>query len=184
MQLEEYILYVARVESGTLILNKEKFNLNEMIIEILKDYEQKMIQNKKNLKLSYEFYNTDEIIIVEGDRFRLCQVISNLLNNAIKFTTEGSITIIVERKKANMHNNEIVVSIKDTGTGIDSEILPKLFTKFATKSTTEGGTGLGLFISKSIIERHGGRIWAINNAATINGDGKGSTFAFSLPAYY
>jgi signal transduction histidine kinase len=181
MQLEEDILDVARIESRTLTLNKEKFNLNEMIIEILKDYEQKMIQNKKNLKLSYEFYNTDEIIIVEGDRFRLCQVISNLLNNAIKFTTEGSITIIVERKKANMHNNEIVVSIKDTGTGIDSEILPKLFTKFATKSTTEGGTGLGLFISKSIIERHGGRIWAINNAATINGDGKGSTFAFSLP---
>ena len=72
------------------------------------------------------------------------------------------------------------VSIKDIGTGIDQEILPKLFTKFATKSKTEGGTGLGLFISKSIIERHDGRIWAINNA-TLNGDGKGSTFAFSLP---
>jgi signal transduction histidine kinase len=72
-------------------------------------------------------------------------------------TDEGSITVIVERKD-NSNNDEIVVSIKDTGRGIDSEKLPKLFTKFATKSTTEGGTWLGLFISKSIIERHGGRI--------------------------
>src|SRR5215211_2669995 len=180
MQLEEDILDVARIESGTLTLNKEKFNLKEMITEILRDYEQKMIHNKKNLKLSYEFYNNDEIII-EADRSRFYQIICNLLNNAIKFTNEGSITIIVERKKDNSDNdNEIVVSIKDTGTGIDQEILPKLFTKFATKSIREGGTGLGLYISKSIIERHGGRIWAINNA-TINGDGKGSTFAFSLP---
>ena len=180
MQLEEDILDVTRIESGTLILNKEKFNLNEMITEILREYEQKMIQNKKNLKLFYETHNNDEIIIVEGDRNRLFQVVSNLLNNAIKFTNEGSITIIVERKEDNNDNDEIVVSIKDTGTGIHPEILPKLFTKFVTKSTTEGGTGLGLFISKSIVERHGGRIWAINNA-TINGDGKGSTFAFSLP---
>ena len=182
MQLEEDILDVARIENGTLILNKEKFNLNEMITEILREYEQKMIQNKKNLKLFYESHNKDEIIIVEGDRNRLFQVVSNLLNNAIKFTNEGSITIIVERKEDNNDNDEIVVSIKDTGTGIHPEILPKLFTKFATKSTIEGGTGLGLFISKSIVERHGGRIWAINNA-TIDGDGKGSTFAFSLPYY-
>jgi signal transduction histidine kinase len=181
MQLEEDILDVARIESGTLILNKEKFNLNEMITEILREYEQKMIQNKKNLKLIYESHNNDEIIIVDGDRNRLFQVVSNLLNNAIKFTNEGSITIIVERKKDNNDNDEIVVSIKDTGTGIDQQILPKLFTKFATKSTTEGGTGLGLFISKSIVERHGGRIWAIDNAPTINGDSNGSTFAFSLP---
>ena len=85
----------------------------------------------------------------------------------------------MKRKRDNNDNNEIVVSIKDTGTGIDQQILPKLFTKFATKSTTEGGTGLGLFISKNIIERHGGRIWATNNA-TINNDDKGSTFTFSL----
>jgi signal transduction histidine kinase len=179
MQLEEDILDVTRIESGTLILNKEKFNLNEMITEISREYEQKIIQNKKNLKLFYETHNNDEIIIVEADKNRLIQVVSNLLNNAIKFTNEGSITIIIERKRDNNDNNEIVVSIKDTGTGIDQQILPKLFTKFATKSTTEGGTGLGLFISKNIIERHGGRIWATNNA-TINNDDKGSTFAFSL----
>ena len=88
----------------------------------------------------------------------------------LKFTTEESIIVSTERK-----SSQIVISIKDTGTGIDSEILPKLFTKFATKSET-GGTGLGLFISKSIIEAHGGRIWAENNS-----DGKGATFCFSLP---
>jgi signal transduction histidine kinase len=85
----------------------------------------------------------------------------------------------LKRKRDNNDNNEIVVSIKDRGTGIDQQILPKLFTKFATKSTTEGGTGLGLFISKNIIERHDGRIWASNND-TINNDDKGSIFAFSL----
>jgi signal transduction histidine kinase len=182
MQLEEDILDVARIETGNLILKKETINLNEMITEILREYEQKMIQNKKNLKLFYESHNNDEIIIAAGDRNRLIQVVSNLLNNAIKFTKEGQITVIVERKKDNSNNNnEIVVSIKDTGTGVDQQILPKLFTKFATKSTAEGGTGLGLFISKTIIEKHGGRIWAMNNATTINGDGKGATFAFSLP---
>src|SRR5215213_10300962 len=169
MQLEEDILEVARIESGTLSLHKEKFNLNEIITEILKENEQKMIRHKKNLKLFYESHINDEIIRVEADRNRLIQVVSNLLNNAIKFTNEGSIIIIVERKKINNDNDEIVVSIKDTGIGIDKQIFPKLFTKFATKSREEGGTGLGLFICKSIIERHGGRIWAINNGM-VNGD--------------
>jgi len=179
VQLEEDILDVTRIESGTLILNKEKFSFKEVVTEILREYEQKMIHSKKHIKLFYEFYNNDELIIY-ADKSRLYQIICNLLNNAIKFTNEGSITVIVERKKNNTDNDYIVVSIKDTGTGIDSEILPKLFTKFATKSKTEGGTGLGLFISKSIIERHGGRIWAINNATI--GEGKGSTFSFSLPS--
>jgi signal transduction histidine kinase len=103
-------------------------------------------------------------------------VILNLLNNAIKFTNEGTIVIsagAVQDKDG--HNNVVIVSVRDTGHGIDNEIMPRLFTKFATKSEA-GGTGLGLFISKSIIEAHGGRIWAENNA-----DGKGSTFSFSLP---
>jgi two-component system, OmpR family, sensor histidine kinase VicK len=100
-------------------------------------------------------------------------VISNLLGNAIKFTKEGTISIITEIEE-NGHSKEVIVSIKDTGKGIDPEIYPRLFTKFATKSIT--GTGLGLFISKNIIEAHGGKIWAENNS-----DGKGATFAFSLP---
>jgi signal transduction histidine kinase len=170
-QLAEDILDVAKIEGGSLILKKEKFNLKEMITEILIDYEQK-IKNRKNIKLSYESQEKDAIII-EADRSRVCQVVYNLLNNAIKFTNEGSVTVIIERKDND--NDIVVVSIHDTGTGIDSEMLPKLFTKFATKSEM-GGTGLGLFISKSIIEKHGGKIWAENNT-----DGNGATFAFSLP---
>jgi signal transduction histidine kinase len=101
-------------------------------------------------------------------------VISNLLNNAIKFTNEGTISVSVAAVPT---DNEIVVSISDTGAGIDSEILPRLFTKFATKSTT--GAGLGLFISKSIIDSHGGKIWGKNNYP----EGNGATFGFSLPLH-
>ena len=168
MKLAEDILNVTRIESGSFSLTKTKFNLKELITEILREYEQ-TIQLKTNLKLIYESSEINEIII-EADRNRLCQVIQNLLKNAIQFTKEGSITVIVQTKE-----NEILVSIKDTGTGIHSEVLPKLFTKFATKTLT-GGTGLGLFISKSIIEMHGGRIWATNNK-----EGVGATITFTLP---
>jgi len=172
-QLAEDILDVTKIESGSLFLKKEKFNLKEMIMEILGEYEQK-IKNRNNIILSYKSQEKDGTII-EADRSRLCQVVYNLLSNAFKFTNEGSIAITVERKD---NGNDIIVKIKDTGTGIHPEMLPKLFTKFATKSQA-GGTGLGLFISKSIIERHGGRIWAENN--NICDRYIGATFAFSLP---
>ena len=186
MKLAEDILNVARIESGSFFLKKERFDIGEMISEIMNDIEEKIVENKKNIKLLFELYNgnnnNNNKIIVEADKNRLCQVISNILNNAIKFTDEGSITVIVETKKINNNNsNKVIVSIKDTGTGIDSEILPKLFTKFATKSSIAGGTGLGLFISKSIIEMHGGKIWAINNNEDGREEGVGSTFTFSLP---
>ena len=122
-------------------------------------------------------YNPAEIngpLIFQADRYRINQVISNILSNAIKFTSsnkEGGAVSVTTGKK----NSQAIVTVKDTATGIDPEILPKLFTKFATKSQT-GGTGLGLFISKSIVEAHGGKIWAENNR-----DGKGATFSFSLP---
>ena len=185
MKLAEDILNVARIESGSFFLKKERFDIGEMISEIMNDIEEKIVENKKNIKLLFELYNgnnnNNNKIIVEADKNRLCQVISNILNNAIKFTDEGSITVIVETKKINNNNsNKVIVSIKDTGTGIDSEILPKLFTKFATTSSIAGGTGLGLFISKSIIEMHGGSIWAFNNDEK-NKDDRGSTFTFSLP---
>jgi signal transduction histidine kinase len=108
---------------------------------------------------------------VESDRTRLYQVIANLITNGIKFTREGTITVSVD---VNDINDELIVTVKDSGEGIHSDIIPRLFTKFATKSNT--GTGLGLYISKKIIEAHGGRIWAINNK-----DGRGATFSFSLP---
>ena len=161
-QLTEDVLDVASIESGSFFLTKEKFNLKEMITDVLKEYKQ-TIQNKNNIKFFLEFNDNNEISI-EADKNRLSQVIHNLLHNAIKFTKEGSITVIVERKKDNTNDkyDEILVSIKDTGTGIHPEVLPKLFTKFVTKSPI-AGTGLGLFISKSIIEMHGGKTWATNN---------------------
>ncbi|MGZ5551411.1 MAG: HAMP domain-containing sensor histidine kinase, partial [Nitrososphaeraceae archaeon] len=185
MKLAEDILNVARIEGSSFFLKKERFDIGELISEIMNDIEEKIVENKKNIKLFFELYNgnnnNNNKIIVEADKNRLCQVISNLLNNAIKFTDEGSITVIVGTKKINNNNsNKVIVSIKDTGTGIDSEILPKLFTKFATKSPIAGGTGLGLFISKSIIEMHGGSIWAFNNDEK-NKEDRGSTFTFSLP---
>ncbi len=172
-QLAEDILDVAKIEGGSLFLKKEKFNINEMITEILSEYEQK-IMNIKNIKLSYDSQGNDSITI-EADRSRLCQVVYNLLSNAVKFTADGSVTVIAEKKDKD--DNFILLSIHDTGTGIDSEMLPKLFTKFATKSQT-GGTGLGLFISKSIIERHGGKMWAENNKT--HGE-RGASFYFTLP---
>jgi signal transduction histidine kinase len=127
-------------------------------------------EHKDNLKL--EYIDPKEDMFIEADKGRINQVISNLVSNALKFTNEGTVSIIAAVVQI---NNEIVVSISDTGLGIDSEILPRLFIKFATKSTT--GTGLGLFIPKSIIDAHGGRIWGKNNYP----EGKGATFGFSLP---
>jgi len=130
----------------------------------------------KSIKL--EFCHLNDCFEVYGDMNRISQVISNLIDNAIKFISkEGRITITVEKKKSNIASDNdamVVVSVKDTGAGIHPEIIPLLFSKFATKSAT--GTGLGLYISKSIIESHGGKIWAQNNE-----DGNGSTFSFSLP---
>ncbi|MGA8084618.1 MAG: HAMP domain-containing sensor histidine kinase, partial [Candidatus Nitrosopolaris sp.] len=110
-------------------------------------------------------------IQLEADKGRMSQVISNLLSNATKFTKIGTIIIAT---KIDEDNNAILISVKDTGTGIDPEILPELFSKFRTKSFS--GAGLGLFISKSIVEAHGGKIWAENNS-----DSNGTTFTFSLP---
>jgi nitrogen-specific signal transduction histidine kinase len=169
--LANEILDITKIESKTLKLNKEIVNVNEIIVYGMKDLLSHPVIAEGKVNLVYEPGKED--IFVQADRDRLGQVISNLLNNSIKFTEEGSISITVQKS---VETDEVVVSIKDTGRGIDSEILPRLFSKFVTKSDT-GGTGLGLFISKSIVEAHGGRIWAENNQGE-----KGATFTFSLPA--
>jgi signal transduction histidine kinase len=171
-RLTDDILDVTRIESHSLKLNKELFNLSDLISSIIDDYRNHIEKDNIAVKLLYES-NSKDNIFVEADRGRLIQVISNLLDNAIKFTKEGTISIITEEK-----DNQVVVSVKDTGTGIDPEILPRLFTKFVTKSE-RGGTGLGLFISKNIVEAHGGKIWLENN--NIYDGKKGATFTFSLP---
>ena len=181
-QLTEDILDVTKIESNSLLLNKEQFDLSEVIANAVNDIIANSVSSsgnkKENTRIFYEPLKNKNII-VPADKARISQVISNLLNNAVKFTAEegGIISIILEKKKDEDDHHcqdEIVIKIKDTGIGIATEILPRLFAKFATKS--EKGTGLGLFISKSIVEAHGGRIWAQNNS-----DGKGATFCFSLP---
>jgi two-component system sensor histidine kinase VicK len=185
-QLTEDILDVTRIESQILQIRKERFNLNDLILSIVEHY-RKQIANS-NVKVIYESGNG--ITLVEADRQRMIQVISNLLDNALKFTQEGTVTVTtIERKDdgdgAGGGEAEVVVSIKDTGTGIDPELIPRLFTKFATKSYQ--GTGLGLFISKSIIEAHGGKMWAENNNNNNNNNysknrkHEGATFYFTLP---
>ncbi|HEX5904699.1 MAG TPA: HAMP domain-containing sensor histidine kinase, partial [Candidatus Nitrosocosmicus sp.] len=213
--LAEDVLTTARIESKSLQLRKERFNLNQAIQEVLTDLEIHVQDNynigRNNLQLLYESGDLDggahnnnkndgrldNNIVVNADKHMVLQVISNLVNNAINFTRSGTISVEVERRvvtnsnnnnnndynkdynnanRTNYNNNlEAIVKIKDTGSGIDEEILPRLFSKFATKSDHKG-TGLGLFISKSIVEAHGGRIWAENNA-----DGRGAMFAFTIP---
>jgi signal transduction histidine kinase len=172
-RLTNDILDVTKIESQSLKLNKERFNLSDLISSsIIEDYRNHIEKDNIAVKLLYEPNNKDNNIFVEADRGRLIQVISNLLDNAIKFTKEGTISIITEKK-----DSQLIVSVKDTGTGIDPEILPRLFSKFTTKSE-RGGTGLGLFICKNIVEAHGGKIWIENN--NIYDGKKGATFTFSL----
>ena len=171
-QLTEDILDVTKIESQSLQLKKELLNVNEVILAVIADHGGNIKKIHDNI-VKINLTSKDDVLVM-ADRSRLYQVFANLLNNAIKFTKEGSITITVQR----VHdvNEEAVVSIKDTGAGIDAEILPRLFSRFTTKAQTSG-TGLGLFISKGIVEAHGGKIWAENNA-----DDKGATFSFSLPS--
>jgi len=180
MRLSDDILDVTRIEGKSLQLKKEKFNLNDVILNAMNDITLgREFLNNENMRLSYN----PQDILIEADKQRITQVVSNLLDNAVKFIKQGgrSGTVIVDIEKKTVRrtgqeNKEhvVVVRIKDDGPGIDPEIMARLFTKFAAKSDI--GTGLGLFISKSIIEAHGGKIWAENNL-----DGKGATFTFSMP---
>jgi signal transduction histidine kinase len=174
-RLTENILDVTRIESHSLELRKERFSLNENIRNVINDMNnQAGLRNTNNNKTVSILFDPKQDVLVKADKVRIYEVISNLLKNAIQFTKEGTITIAAAAAKKMDYNNEVLVSIKDTGTGIDSEIFPRLFTKFVSKSVA--GTGLGLFISKSIVEAHGGRMWAENNKY-----GNGATFYFSLP---
>jgi signal transduction histidine kinase len=179
-RLTEDILDVTKIESHSLNLKKESFNLNDVITNVMEDIVANTAQKSHYANLIKLAYQPRDIFI-EADRTRITQVISNLLSNAVKFTEakvnkeEGKVRgiINIDAEKVD-EDRQAIVSIKDTGIGIDPEIIPKLFTKFASKSEL-GGTGLGLFISKSIVEAHGGKIWAENNK-----EGKGATFSFSL----
>jgi signal transduction histidine kinase len=185
-RLTEDILDVTKIESKSLNLSKELFNLNDIITNTVDDIVAniaKKSQHANLIKLSYQ----PRDIFIEADKARITQVVSNILNNAVKFTEakvdggggeeKGRGIINISTEKVDGH---ALVSIKDTGEGIDPEIMPRLFEKFASKSYQ--GTGLGLYISKSIVEAHGGKIWAETNIDGKDGKGaEGATFTFSLP---
>jgi two-component system, OmpR family, sensor histidine kinase VicK len=171
-RLTNDILDVTRIDSHTLNLHKEQFDISELIETIVQDYLGHIEKENRNVKLFYNFkQDINDTLPIDADKDRIAQVISNLLSNAIKFTTKknGVISVYAERKE-----QEVIVSIRDTGEGINPEIIPRLFTKFATRSFS--GTGLGLYISKNIVEAHGGKMCAENNP-----DGEGATFTFTLP---
>ena len=169
-RLTNDILDVTRIEAQSLKLNKERVNLNKLISDVIEDQRNETEKTKKDIEILHE--PQERTIEVEADKNRLTQVISNLLSNAIKFTKKGTIRVTEE-----VNDGRALVSIEDTGQGIDPEISSRLFSKFAAKS--DAGTGLGLFISKSIVEAHGGKIWAENNSSS---DGKkGAVFTFSIP---
>ena len=179
-RLTENILDVTKIDNHSLKLQKERFNLIDLISRIVQDFRNQI--DNPNLLLVCQFEEKQEdkndLTFVRADKSRLIQVISNLLSNAIKFTKEGIISVNVEKqvkeKEKGIRQDEAIITVRDVGVGIDSKLLDRLFSKFATKSFA--GTGLGLFISKSIVEAHGGRIWAENNS-----DGRGATFIFTLP---
>jgi signal transduction histidine kinase len=187
-RLASEILDVTKIDDQSLRLNKEYFNLKETVLDLIQDHKRQLEKSNASTKLLYEFNIEEEEkvistrqddsstdIFINADKIRINQVIDNLLTNAIKFTEEDTVSILITCKRSKNHTDTIIVRVKDTGTGIHPEILPRLFSKFVTGS--DMGTGLGLFISKNIVEAHGGEIRGENNA-----DGKGATFVFTIPS--
>jgi two-component system sensor histidine kinase VicK len=169
-KLTENILDGTKIESQSFKLNKQYIWLSDIIKNVIADHKKEEEKNKQR-KIKFAYSSNNDNIIVNADAERLTQVVSNLLSNAIIFTSKGEISVNITRDDT---DQQIIVSVTDTGQGIDPEIMPRLFTKFATKSIV--GTGLGLYVSKRIIEAHGGKMWAENNP-----DGIGATFSFTLP---
>ncbi|MFZ0512992.1 MAG: HAMP domain-containing sensor histidine kinase [Candidatus Nitrosopolaris sp.] len=181
-RLAEDILDVTKIETQSLILNKERLNLNDVVVSAIKDIKNQIQDNnsRSGAQILYES-KTDDIIFIEADRYRVVQLVTNLLSNALKFVKgyDGLISINIEKKKDDDNGGQEValVSVKDNGTGIDADISTRLFEKFVSKSFK--GTGLGLFICRSIVEAHGGRIWAEDNRVIVGK--KEATFHFTLP---
>ena len=199
-RLTEDILDVTKIESQSLRLKKERFDLDDLIVNIVQDFKDQ-IKNMNTSSIRREILyeslksnNKNGCAFIDADKSRISQVLSNLISNAIKFTDDkGRINIKLDivndqadtRNRTTKETSEeiekdgnriLIVTVEDNGQGIDPEVFSKLFVRFVSKSYQ--GTGLGLFISKSIVEAHGGKIWAKNN---INGSG-GAAFSFTIPA--
>jgi two-component system, OmpR family, sensor histidine kinase VicK len=172
-KLAEDVLNVTKIEKQSFKLNKERFSIKELILNAIQECYNQIDGIDGNIDILYNPLDKEfDTISINGDKGKLSQVITNLIINAINFIKKenGLITITGERE-----DNQILLSIKDNGTGISTEIFPNIFSKYVSKSNM--GTGLGLYISKNIIEAHGGKIWAKNNEDSE----RGATFSFSLP---
>ena len=165
------IIDVTTIESQSLKLNKEQLNLNDVMTNIIDDYKTLIVNG--NYKVKLYFKPLKQTFLVDADKERIVEVISNLLSNAIKFTKEGEIFVSIGKREDN-NNNYVLVTVRDSGEGVNLEILPKMFSKFITKSFE--GLGLGLYISKNIVEAHGGKMLGKNND-----NGMGAEFGFTLP---
>ena len=174
MKLSEDILQVSRIESGVFSLNLEEVEIEKLVRTVIADIEKKYLGERDNLRILFDSElrtassgGNDVRVYCDGPK--IWQTLYNLLDNAVKFTESGEVLI-----SASIYNDEVKVQVQDSGKGIDSEIMKRLYEKFATKS--DGGTGLGLFVSKKIVEAHGGTITGKNND-----DGRGATFTFTIP---
>jgi signal transduction histidine kinase len=168
-----YILDVGKIESGTFTYEMKPIDLKQLIDGIT-SASSKLASEDGVISISKEIDRDD--VVITGDKERLLQAFGNIVSNAVRFAKNGSITIKVN---SNVETKLVDIMIIDDGPGIPEEIMPILFTKFVTKTQeNERGTGLGLFITKSIIESHGGTVRADNNSVE---GGKGATFTVSLP---
>jgi len=168
------VLDMAKIESGRMNLNPEVFNLDELLGEVISLTS--TLASERNIAL-FIAEDSDEAVEIYADSTRLRQVIINLVNNAIKFTENGKISLRVSP----VEGGRVLIAVKDTGIGIPPDKLETVFQEFTqvdTSSTRKvGGTGLGLPISRRLVEMHGGRLWAASTGIP----GEGSTFFVELP---
>ena len=180
-RLTKNLLEVTRIESHALFMSKRRFDLKKLVLGLVNDFQNNASVlsrtgessdfTRNNFLTKFSYLPNDDDLFVNADEERITEVLLNLFDNAVKFTKGGHITVTIANDK---DKNQLSVSVKDTGVGVHPQMIPRLFTKFASKSS--GGTGLGLFISKSIIEAHGGKIWFQENSSN-----RGSTFGFTIP---
>ena len=203
-KLADDILQVSRIEGGVYKINmQENVNIIALILAAIDSIKQNYEYSEKRDKVSISLFSPlgyndkglsndqegqqisdpKKSLLVQCDSEKIQQVLFNLLHNAMKFTRQGVITITVAIKRTShdleSDNDSVIISIKDQGTGVDPSIKDKLFEKFETKSAN--GAGLGLYLSRKIVEAHGGKIWVEGKTHSSYEEERGAIFAFSIP---